>query len=237
MDAARELRSSFGDYNIPLVHIVNPRSRFILVYSHGNSEDVRLIFDWCTTLSKRLSVDVVAYDYCGYGMHVLCQDQTKPSEQNVLNDVMDVVQHAFDVARDDQMVVVYGRSLGSGPSVYAAAHHPDVSGLIIESGFLTCAKTVVNTGGWTLPFDMFRNENAIELCEQLTLVMHGTHDHVVPFSHGVGLHSRLKRPFTPCWIEGGGHNDLDTTHCEEIIQSLNYYMHSLLEDEQALARV
>lgn len=227
MDKAGFVQSSHNAYNIPIVHIKIPGSTWVLVYSHGNSEDLSLIFEWCQTLAMNLNADVIAYEYCGYGMHVLNHDQTAPSEKNVFNDVLDVVTYARSTADSHKFVVVYGRSLGSGPSVYAASHHPHVDGLIVESGFLTCAKTVVNMG-FTLPFDLFRNEDLASQCTPLSLVIHGTHDHVVPFSHGVALHKRLPNTFgSLVRIENGEHNDLDSIHQHEVIQSIRNFRDAL----------
>lgn len=232
MDKSYAVKSSRGSYNIPIIHIKTPGAQWVLVYSHGNSEDLSLIFDWCQKLAFGLNCDVVAYEYCGYGMHVLNHDRTTPSEQNVFNDVMDVVTYARSTSATHQLVVVYGRSLGSAPSIYAASHHQHVDGLIVESGFLTCAKTVMNTG-WTLPFDMFRNEDFVKECRQSALVIHGTHDHVVPFTHGVSLHSRLPNAFGDLVrIENGQHNDLDSIHSQEVIASIQFYLLELLRSHR-----
>ena len=57
-------------------------------------------------------------------------------------------------------IVLYGRSLGSGPSCYLAAKSANqgrsVAGLILHSPFLSVYRVVVNCG-FTLHGDMFRN--------------------------------------------------------------------------------
>lgn len=42
--------------------------RLTLLFSHGNAEDVGAIMNWMFELSERLNVDVLAYDYPGYGV-------------------------------------------------------------------------------------------------------------------------------------------------------------------------
>ena len=38
------------------------------LYSHANAEDLGSIYPWCKFLSKMLRVNLLAYDYTGYGM-------------------------------------------------------------------------------------------------------------------------------------------------------------------------
>jgi abhydrolase domain-containing protein 17 len=39
-----------------------------ILYSHANAEDLGSIYPWCKYLSKMLRVNLMAYDYTGYGM-------------------------------------------------------------------------------------------------------------------------------------------------------------------------
>ncbi|TNN50007.1 Protein ABHD17B [Liparis tanakae] len=41
------------------------------------------------------------------------------------------------------------------------------------------------------------------------LVIHGTEDEVIDFSHGLALYERCQRPVEPLWVEGAGHNDVE----------------------------
>ena len=42
-----------------------------------------------------------------------------------------------------------------------------------------------------------------------TLIIHGTEDEVIDFSHGVALYQRCVNPVEPLWVEGAGHNDVE----------------------------
>ena len=44
------------------------RKGVTLLYSHANAEDLGNIYPWCKFLSKSLGVNVLAYDYTGYGL-------------------------------------------------------------------------------------------------------------------------------------------------------------------------
>ena len=41
------------------------------------------------------------------------------------------------------------------------------------------------------------------------LVIHGTEDEVIDFSHGLTIYERCPRTVDPLWVEGAGHNDVE----------------------------
>ncbi|KAL9179058.1 hypothetical protein ACHAXT_000100 [Thalassiosira profunda] len=60
---------------IPAIHIAHtdvgqahPNGRYTLLYSHGNAEDLGLISSFLVDLARLLQVNVLCYDYSGYGV-------------------------------------------------------------------------------------------------------------------------------------------------------------------------
>ena len=43
----------------------------------------------------------------------------------------------------------------------------------------------------------------------IVLVIHGTEDDVIDFSHGMAIYERAPRTVDPLWVEGAGHNDVE----------------------------
>ena len=41
------------------------------------------------------------------------------------------------------------------------------------------------------------------------LIIHGTEDEVIDFSHGLALYERCPSAVEPLWVEGAGHNDIE----------------------------
>jgi hypothetical protein len=41
------------------------------------------------------------------------------------------------------------------------------------------------------------------------LVIHGTEDEVIDFSHGMTIYEKCPRAVEPLWVEGAGHNDVE----------------------------
>lgn len=68
---------------------------------------------------------------------------------------------------------------------------------------------------WTLPYlDMFPNIDRIRNIHSPVLLIHGTRDEIVPFTHAEELFEDIEVKWRACpfWIEGGGHNNLEIFH-------------------------
>lgn len=69
-------------------------------------------------------------------------------------------------------------------------------------------------GYWYHTFIIFLNIIffSIEKVQQVRskiLVIHGTEDEVIDFSHGLALYERAPQTVDPLWVEGAGHNDVE----------------------------
>jgi len=58
-------------------------------------------------------------------------------------------------------------------------------------------------------FDAFPSIDKVSKVSSPVLVIHGTEDEVIDFSHGLAIYERLPRPVEPLWVEGAGHNDVE----------------------------
>ena len=72
------------------------------------------------------------YEYTGYGLN---QEKFSCSERFCYNDAERVYNYVTQELKiPPERIVIFGRSLGSGPSCYLAERHK-VAGLILNSGF------------------------------------------------------------------------------------------------------
>ncbi len=55
------------------------------------------------------------------------------------------------------------------------------------------------------------------------LVMHGTRDIVVPWSHGRQLFAAADEPKQALWVEGAGHNDLLEVAGQRYVETLRQF--------------
>lgn len=49
----------------------------------------------------------------------------------------------------------------------------------------------------------------VEKIASVVLVIHGTVDEVIDFSHGEAIYKRCPRTVEPLWVQGAGHNDIE----------------------------
>ncbi|NEN93834.1 MAG: alpha/beta hydrolase, partial [Okeania sp. SIO3H1] len=175
-------------------------SERVLIHSHGNAEDIGYLVPLMEQY-RDLGFTVVAYDYPGYG-HSSGTPSIQGTEQALLA-MIDAVTEQFDVTYDQ--IILFGRSVGSGPSVYAATQIP-VGGLILESPLTSIFQ--VQVPHIQLPFDSFPNWKRIRNVTCPVLIIHGQKDKVISPLHGRRLHASAPNPLSPVWLEHSGHNDV-----------------------------
>jgi abhydrolase domain-containing protein 17 len=164
---------------------------------------------WCATMTHSFSC---------------CHDTGPPSEEHCYADI----EAAYDYLRNylkvpAKNIVLYGRSLGTGPSCYMAVKTAEqkrdaesgnsndgpVGGLILHAPFLSVFRVVIDTG-CTLPGDKFPNVDLINMVQSPTILVHGTNDQIVPFHHSERLFDCIqeKHRARPIYIQGMSHNNV-----------------------------
>jgi fermentation-respiration switch protein FrsA (DUF1100 family) len=181
-------------------HLSHPEAQYTILYSHGNAEDLgelEEVFErfWAHGFS------VIAYDYSGYGTSTGI-----PSEQTAYANILTVYeylrhQHHLHPAQ----ILVFGRSVGGGPSVELAAHHP-VGGLILESVFTSAFRVMTRIP--IFPIDKFDNLRKISSVSCPILVIHGQDDEVIPFWHGKAVYTKATSPKMSFWVPSAHHDDV-----------------------------
>lgn len=174
-----------------------------ILHLHGNAEDLGTIRAGLEELRVLTGCAVLAVDYPGYGL-----SPGKPSETGTLRAADAAFDHLVSVRGfAPENIVVWGRSLGTGPAVDLAARR-HVRGVILEAPFTSTFRTVTKVK--LLPFDRFDSLAKIDRVQSPLLVIHGERDEVVPFEHGRELVDAAQnapvRKFLP--ILGAGHNGL-----------------------------
>ncbi len=199
--------------------LVHERPRAVLVYFSGNAETIADSWPRLDWLSRTMDLDVVAVDYRGYGA-----SSGVPALLCCGEDAVAVVAAARGLPEAKSLpLVVYGRSIGAGMAVYAAAH-AKFDGLILESPpasvpevvaawnarlswpaswFVTLAPAAELADPALQPITLIRSVH----CPML--VMHGDIDDVIPQAQGRELFERAgasSRTFVA--LPATGHNDV-----------------------------
>ncbi|KAI3522636.1 hypothetical protein L1887_00574 [Cichorium endivia] len=197
------LRTRRGN-KIVAFYLKNPYAKLTLLYSHGNAADLGQLFDLFVQLKANLRVNLMGYDYSGYGAST-----GKASELNTYADieaVYECLQTEYGVSQED--LILYGQSVGSGPTLHLASRLPRLRGVVLHSAILSGLRVVCHVN-CTFCFDIYKNVNKIRKVKSPTLVIHGTEDDVVNWLHGNRLWKMAKDPYEPLWIKGGGHCNLE----------------------------
>lgn len=191
--------NSSNNNQIAAVYLPKPGANYTILHSHGNAEDLGDIL-FILRKIQGLGFNVFAYDYQGYG-----QSGGTPSEINAYADINTAYNYLTqNLQIPAKQILIYGRSIGSGPSVDLASRQP-VGGLILESPFLSISRFLANFN--IFPFDKFPNLAKIKQVRSPVLVMHGRKDQVIPFIQGEELYNAANPPKQNLWIDNADHND------------------------------
>ncbi len=145
----------------------------------------------------------LAFDYRGF-----------PASPGVLNEdnVLKDAIAAFAFAQTKGFpIVIWGRSLGSGPATYVASER-DADALFLETPF-DSAVSVGKDRYWFLPVDwlmqdQYRVDQWITKVEEPVFVAHGTADTTIGYAHGQRVYELAPNKAGFWTVEGAGHSDL-----------------------------
>eukprot|EP01017_Pseudomicrothorax_dubius_P016066 TRINITY_DN1828_c0_g1_i7.p1 TRINITY_DN1828_c0_g1~~TRINITY_DN1828_c0_g1_i7.p1 ORF type:complete len:368 (+),score=48.44 TRINITY_DN1828_c0_g1_i7:75-1178(+) len=198
------------DYMVPLIYLSNqnfPKDK-VIIYSHGTSSDLGDNYIYLLELMSFFECNVISYDYAGYGIA-----PNKPTENTVYRDLESVIAFAtqkLDIPLNG--IVLWGFSLGCGPSVELAVRYPSIAGLILQAplasllAFLDPDSIHPRVGK-----DMFASVSKMANVKCGICFIHGTLDQTIPIKHSELLAQRYAEThdIQPSFIrvEGGRHND------------------------------
>jgi abhydrolase domain-containing protein 17 len=193
--------------------------------SHGNAEDISRVEDWVQKIFlTKVFANVMLYEYTGYN-----ETQNKPSEKFVYSDCESALWFLTNILNIPlRKIVVYGRSLGSGPSCYLAEKY-EIGGIILQTPLCSIYRVVLEFK-FTLPGDMFPNIDRMRKIFCPLLIIHGTKDEIVPMEHSVQLFnacpSKNKIGF---FVEGAGHNNIESVAGMPLFETMQNFIGSLRE--------
>lgn len=171
-----------------------------VIFAHGNGE---LIDYWPQELLpfNRMGLGVLLVEYPGYG-----RSAGSPSRRSIGATFAAAYDRLLQMpAVDPNRIVLYGRSIGGAAVCDLAAARPSAA-LILMSTF-TSVRSFAKR--FLLPplliRDPFDNLAVVKSYAKPVLIVHGRHDEVVPYRHGLELR-RAARNATMLSYDCG-HND------------------------------
>lgn len=201
--------------SVPVLILPAPRASTVILYMHGNGTDIGMMHDMLTELRRSCNSHVIAVEYPGYG---ISDDGGQTSEYAVVRDTQTVFdfitapQAEGGLGWSPQMVIPFGRSIGTGPASRLAASRP-VRGCVLVSPYTSIRGMV---GALVSPALAWLVSDRFVTIEEVRkpgypdlLVFHGTDDDLIPFSQGeavVEACNAARKVMVP--LEGCGHNDI-----------------------------
>lgn len=145
----------------------------------------------------------LSFDYRGFPM-----SPGEITEQHVLDDAT----AAFDwLQAKGQPIVIWGRSLGTGPATYVASTR-EADALLLETPFLS-AVTVAFERYPFLPVsllmdDQYPVDTWIKTVDEPVFIAHGTADQTIDVSNGERLYKLVPHKYDLWIVDGADHGDL-----------------------------
>jgi len=221
VDTPDQPKLSAPDGNeITAVFLPNAAASHVLLFSHGNKMDLGKA-DERLQQYRAHGWEVFAYDFPGYGTST-----GTPSEAGCHSALAAAYAFLTKIKNiPPDKIVLYGLSLGSGPSVDLACREP-VGGIILEGAFLSTFRVVTH---WKLlPWDLFDNIAKISRVRVPLLSIHAREDRTVPFFHGQRLHAAHPGPKQNLWVADAHHNNILETNPAAYWDALERFRLSLL---------
>lgn len=215
--------------------IRQPNAEFVAIYAHQNAEDLGSSIRDAHMLSEGLGIDVLAFEYSGYGLsekperaypssrlldgHAIApsfkdadRERAEPSEKACCSDIMAAYTYLADQCNvHPSKIIVFGRSIGSGPAVYCATNRR-VGGLVLISPIASAVRVPLKRLNVTLPFiDTFPNIDRASKIMCPVLVVHGDMDELVPKLQAERLFQKIRQKgnaVRPLFIPTAKHNNV-----------------------------
>ncbi|KAJ6977622.1 alpha/beta hydrolase domain-containing protein 17C [Populus alba x Populus x berolinensis] len=162
-----------------------------LLYSHGNAADIGQMYELFIELSIHFA-----------GTTTLAMD----SHQERYEAAYKCLEESYGAKQEN--IILYGQSVGSGPTVDLAARLPRLKAVVLHSPILSGLRVMYSVKR-TYWFDIYKNIDKIPLVKCPVLVIHGTADEVVDCSHGKQLWELCQEKYEPLWLKGGNHCNLE----------------------------
>jgi fermentation-respiration switch protein FrsA (DUF1100 family) len=163
-------------YYSPFENDARVETDFVVIYCHGNAGDVPGRHQK-TALICSTGVDVLAFDYRGYGTNA-----GSPSEDGVCADGRAAYDFLIKRGITPDRIILYGESLGGGVAIDLASK-VDYAGLITESTFTSIPDMAAAAYPFVPKFLVRTQLNSLKKIPSVNrpkFFMHGNIDGVIP---------------------------------------------------------
>lgn len=212
------------------------KPRGTVIHFHGNAQNMTAHFGFVSWLPAQ-GFNLFVFDYRGYG-----KSDGRPGRKGVFEDSAAALEYvAVRPDIDHNRLLVLGQSLGGANAIAALGSRPisGVRAVAIDSAFASYRGIVRDTIATMPLLSFFRvplshlligdshSPDAVvaRIAPTPLLIIHGTGDSVVPYSHGQRLFELAGEPKHLWTIPGGEHTeafaDASSTYCQQLVAFFN----------------
>ncbi len=189
------------------LYLEGDKGKPILLWSHGNAEDLGLVTPALKYINSNLGYSIFAYDYPGYGL-----SSGKPNEKGCYRNIQAAWDYLTQTRKiNPNNIIIVGQSIGTGPSLWLAEKEP-AAALILISPFTSINR--IPFGYNIFPIDRFPNIKRIKKLKNPSaplLILHGENDSIIKQTHGKALFAASPLDSshkTFIDLKNTGHNDI-----------------------------
>lgn len=158
-----------------------------VIYCYGNASSILMMITLANEYSKRNNVNVILFDYPGYGI-----SSGSPSEESIVNSLKLIINQFHNVE-------LIGESIGTGVVLSYMAKYQGykVTKIYLISPFLSIISVVTENILADFMFsllsdDKYENMWNIQFVKCPIEIYSLINDELIPYKHGVVLHQRIK---------------------------------------------
>ena len=195
---------------IPALGVTSPlEARGTVVHMHGNAQNMTAHWQFVQWLPAR-GYNLFVFDYRGFG-----QSHGTPEPKGVFEDAvaaLDYIRSRNNI--DTNRLFVFGQSLGGMIAIASVGASPKcVRAVLAEAPFhsyTALSDDRMPGEGQLVDPTYCATSYVAKLAPISLLLIHGTNDKVVPYSHSEMLLAEAREPKQLLTIEGGDHLDAMT---------------------------
>lgn len=193
---------------IPCLYLPHENSNKILIFFHGNAEDIFLANYVATDIKNELKMNILIPEYPGYSIY----NDIDVDSEVLLEDTLilyDYIVDKFKLQKDN--IFIYGRSIGNSPAAYLASNRQSRA-LFLISSFTSIQAVAKNMVGYLNVFlkNRFLTEKYITKVTCPVIFIHGKKDPLIPYTESETLYGLCKSSIKDCFYpEDMTHNDFN----------------------------
>jgi len=202
--------------------------RMLFLFSHGNADDLNTCAVYTQWLADTFDANVLSYDYKGYG-----NSEPGTTTERSLNEAIEAVYNlaAVRMAVPTDRLVLFGKSVGTGPTVFLASERLGCAGVVLVSPLASGARTLCDTRKVPRAVMQVLDRLFMPSVQRVAAVVvpvcivHGTEDTLIHVDNARELHAKCGwQAQYPALFVRAGHNDIESRRKDEFVTHIKQFL-------------